>query len=251
MISIAPTIVALICLLAVAAAAAAAPSKATAVNHLTVPPVQVLVCVEALCIDSQRFFHDQLMIAFNALGHDVMNLTVVSFGNANLPSSGNRTLLVNMALENAIPMPMNSVPRTCIRIQLNMFPIWHVCSKPCPWDIGILPLNRGWDWSRVPTTIIWILTPSKIVTTTKIWFGNCNNKPRQQHPHGMIMSLGPNSMVNTWMRSPKPCWKKSARYIERQEDIPQGAVVVVELLFYNCFSLPPSQTNFCTFGVLL
>jgi len=92
MISIAPTIVALICLLAVAAAAAAAPSKATAVNHLTVPPVQVLVCVEALCIDSQRFFHDQLMIAFNALGHDVMNLTVVSFGNAKLPSSGNRNI---------------------------------------------------------------------------------------------------------------------------------------------------------------
>lgn len=51
-----------------------------------IPPVQVLVCVEALCIDSQRFFHDQLMIAFNALGHDVMNLTVVPFGNAKLPS---------------------------------------------------------------------------------------------------------------------------------------------------------------------
>ena len=54
-----------------------------------VAPIQVLVCVEALCIDSQRFFHDQLDIAFNALGHDVMNLTVVSFGNAKLPAAGN------------------------------------------------------------------------------------------------------------------------------------------------------------------
>lgn len=54
-----------------------------------VAPVQVLVCVEALCIDSQRFFHDQLDIAFNALDHNVMNLTVVSFGNAKLPSDSN------------------------------------------------------------------------------------------------------------------------------------------------------------------
>jgi hypothetical protein len=51
----------------------------------SIPPVQVLVCVEALCIDSKRFFHDQLMIAFNALGHDVVNWTVVPFGNAKLP----------------------------------------------------------------------------------------------------------------------------------------------------------------------
>lgn len=64
--------------------------SATATNYIVSPkvsPVQVLVCVEALCIDSQRFFHDQLDIAFNALGHDVMNLTVVSFGNAKLPTS--------------------------------------------------------------------------------------------------------------------------------------------------------------------
>lgn len=56
-------------------------------TELTVAPVKVLVCVEALCIDCQRFFHDQVMIAFNALGHTVMTLTVVPFGNAQLPSS--------------------------------------------------------------------------------------------------------------------------------------------------------------------
>ncbi|CAB9522190.1 GILT-like protein [Seminavis robusta] len=52
-----------------------------------VAPVQVLVCVEALCIDSKNFFRDQLMIAFNALGQDVMHLTVVPFGNAKIDSS--------------------------------------------------------------------------------------------------------------------------------------------------------------------
>ena len=57
-----------------------------------VGPVQVLVCVEALCIDSQSFFHDQLMIAFNALDHTVMNLTVVSFGNAKLPSDDSHNI---------------------------------------------------------------------------------------------------------------------------------------------------------------
>lgn len=50
-------------------------------------PVEVLLCVESLCIDSQRFFKDQLMVAFNALGPNVMNLTVVSFGNAKITSS--------------------------------------------------------------------------------------------------------------------------------------------------------------------
>lgn len=57
----------------------------TTTTTTTVSPVQVLLCVEALCIDSQHFFHDQLMIAFNALDHNVMNLTVIPFGNAKLP----------------------------------------------------------------------------------------------------------------------------------------------------------------------
>ena len=71
------------------------PKKTVAASEslaATVTPVQVLVCVEALCIDSQRFFHDQLMIAFNSLGHDVMNLTVVSFGNAKLPSENSHNI---------------------------------------------------------------------------------------------------------------------------------------------------------------
>jgi Gamma interferon inducible lysosomal thiol reductase (GILT) len=56
----------------------------------TIPPVQVLLCVEALCIDSKNFFHDQLMVAFNALGHTVMNLTVVSFGNAKISEASHK-----------------------------------------------------------------------------------------------------------------------------------------------------------------
>jgi interferon, gamma-inducible protein 30 len=56
----------------------------TETESATIAPVQVLVCVEALCIDSKNFFHDQLMLAFNALGHTVMNLTVIPFGNAKI-----------------------------------------------------------------------------------------------------------------------------------------------------------------------
>jgi hypothetical protein len=46
------------------------------------PLVNVSVYVESLCIDSKNFFEQQLMPTFNKLGDDVMDINVVSFGNA-------------------------------------------------------------------------------------------------------------------------------------------------------------------------
>lgn len=57
-----------------------------------IPPIHVLVAVEALCIDSARFFHDQLMTAFNALEHDIVKWEVIPFGNAIMPTNGSHTL---------------------------------------------------------------------------------------------------------------------------------------------------------------
>jgi hypothetical protein len=46
------------------------------------PRVNVSVFVESLCVDSKDFFERQLMPAYEKLGDDVMNINVVSFGNA-------------------------------------------------------------------------------------------------------------------------------------------------------------------------
>lgn len=62
-------------------------AAATTTDNNKIPPIHVLVCVEALCIDSKRFFHDQLMTTFNALPHDVVNWKVVPYGNAKMPQN--------------------------------------------------------------------------------------------------------------------------------------------------------------------
>jgi hypothetical protein len=56
----------------------------------SIPPddmrVSVQVYMEALCIDSQVFFLTQLMPTWQNLGSAIMDLQVVMFGNAHLPS---------------------------------------------------------------------------------------------------------------------------------------------------------------------
>ena len=97
---------------------------------IKVAPVQVLVCVEALCIDSQRFFHDQLDIAFNALGHDVMNLTVVSFGNAKLPPSDSNNNSHNITCQHGFgECDVNSFEQCAIHIYPE--PAQHVPYLSC------------------------------------------------------------------------------------------------------------------------
>jgi interferon gamma-inducible protein 30 len=48
------------------------------------PVVQVSIYVEALCIDSKRFFNDQLVPTYDQLGSQVMDLKIVVFGNARI-----------------------------------------------------------------------------------------------------------------------------------------------------------------------
>lgn len=48
--------------------------------------VSVHVFVESLCVDSKLFFDQQLTPAFEILGPTVMNIAVVSFGNARISS---------------------------------------------------------------------------------------------------------------------------------------------------------------------
>jgi interferon gamma-inducible protein 30 len=55
------------------------------------PTVQVTIYVEALCIDSKRYFNDQLVPTYNQLGSEVMDLKIVVFGNARIDLT-NKTL---------------------------------------------------------------------------------------------------------------------------------------------------------------
>jgi interferon gamma-inducible protein 30 len=55
------------------------------------PAVQVTIYVEALCIDSKRYFNDQLVPTYNQLGSEVMDLKIVVFGNARIDVK-NKTL---------------------------------------------------------------------------------------------------------------------------------------------------------------
>jgi interferon gamma-inducible protein 30 len=55
------------------------------------PAVQVFIYVEALCIDSKRYFHDQLVPTYDQLGSEVMDLEIVVFGNARIDLA-NKTL---------------------------------------------------------------------------------------------------------------------------------------------------------------
>jgi Gamma interferon inducible lysosomal thiol reductase (GILT) len=50
-------------------------------------PVAVAVYVEALCIDSQIYFGNQLMPTYEILGPMVMDLKVIVYGNAKLSNS--------------------------------------------------------------------------------------------------------------------------------------------------------------------
>lgn len=58
-------------------------------------PISVAVYVEALCIDSKRYMNNQLAPAYNTLGAQVMNLTVVFYGNAHTDTddSSDQTLV--------------------------------------------------------------------------------------------------------------------------------------------------------------
>jgi interferon gamma-inducible protein 30 len=55
------------------------------------PAVQVTIYAEALCIDSKRYFNDQLVPTYGQLGSEVMDLKVVVFGNARIDLT-NKTL---------------------------------------------------------------------------------------------------------------------------------------------------------------
>jgi interferon gamma-inducible protein 30 len=55
------------------------------------PAVQVSIYVEALCIDSKRYFNEQLVPTYNQLGSQVMDLEIVVFGNARIDLT-NKTL---------------------------------------------------------------------------------------------------------------------------------------------------------------
>ena len=55
------------------------------------PAVQVTIYVEALCIDSKRYFNEQLVPTYDQLGSQIMDLKVVVFDNA-LIDIANKTL---------------------------------------------------------------------------------------------------------------------------------------------------------------
>jgi interferon gamma-inducible protein 30 len=55
------------------------------------PAVQVTIYVEALCIDSKRYFNDQLVPTYDQLGSQVMDVKIVVFGNARIDLT-NKTL---------------------------------------------------------------------------------------------------------------------------------------------------------------
>jgi interferon gamma-inducible protein 30 len=55
------------------------------------PVVQVSIYVEALCIDSKRYFNEQLVPTYDQLGSQVMDLKIVVFGNARIDLT-NKTL---------------------------------------------------------------------------------------------------------------------------------------------------------------
>jgi interferon gamma-inducible protein 30 len=55
------------------------------------PAVQVTIYVEALCIDSKRYFNDQLVPTYDQLGAQVMDVKIVVFGNARIDLT-NKTL---------------------------------------------------------------------------------------------------------------------------------------------------------------
>jgi interferon gamma-inducible protein 30 len=48
------------------------------------PAVEVTIYVEALCIDSKRYFNDQLVPTYDQLGSKVIDLKIVVFGNARI-----------------------------------------------------------------------------------------------------------------------------------------------------------------------
>mmetsp|Transcript_8851 Transcript_8851/g.11772 ORF Transcript_8851/g.11772 Transcript_8851/m.11772 type:complete len:263 (+) Transcript_8851:245-1033(+) len=49
-----------------------------------VPPISVQVSLEALCIDSKNYVLNDLVHTYSQLGPDVMDLSVISYGNAKL-----------------------------------------------------------------------------------------------------------------------------------------------------------------------
>ncbi|GMH84246.1 hypothetical protein TrVE_jg7714 [Triparma verrucosa] len=55
-------------------------------------PVNVLLCIEAYCPGCQQFTVDDLIPTYEALGSDVMNVTVVPFGNAHITDEDARTM---------------------------------------------------------------------------------------------------------------------------------------------------------------
>lgn len=53
----------------------------------SIPPVKVLVSVEALCIDSKQFVLSHLKNAYRLLGDDIMELVLVPYGKAHFNGS--------------------------------------------------------------------------------------------------------------------------------------------------------------------
>jgi interferon gamma-inducible protein 30 len=58
--------------------------RGTTTHIHSFPAVQVTVFVEALCIDSKRYFNEQLVSTYDQLGSQVMDLNIVVFGNARI-----------------------------------------------------------------------------------------------------------------------------------------------------------------------
>ena len=54
-------------------------------------PVVVTAYTESLCIDCKRFIDQELILAYHTLGNDVINLSIVLFGNSRL-DEGTRTV---------------------------------------------------------------------------------------------------------------------------------------------------------------
>lgn len=108
-------------------------------SSISVPPVHVLVSVEALCIDSKHFFRDQLMTTFNALPHGVVDWKIIPFGNARMPT--NRSSHTPTCQHGFAECDANTYEQCAIHLYPN--PIRHIPYLACLFET--LPMGHRDD----------------------------------------------------------------------------------------------------------